>query len=438
MGQSATSDREDLALYSVAGLIRELTLAGRHTQVIGVDRAVYMGIGTSRVLSVWGDHFELSSGDVVECHALGMQGPWKILGEFLDQESGSWIFGQLGFGLHTYGLPRLPTDILPAAQLVVPQAVYRVDVSGVACVWGEQAPTFGEGLFEWRDLGESEVQEVNVVDHDSEDRCNFERSVQHVLSSIRANQIAKLTIARRVDLSGTGLDLPSSLQLAATNIDCRGKCSFYWSDSHLEFVGTSPEVTVQSAEDGTTFVSRAAGTWPSGGTSFDAGCDPNKMSEDRRVLGEHVLAAKALRNTLRREFQTIHEERSPQIARCVGVSHLLSTVKVGLLSRSKVARLLELVFPSGAVPEPDALRLLREIGEPPRGPYYGLIGFSAPHGECRWAHVLRSIFRTCQGTYAWTGAAVTALSTPAIEYEETRWKLGGILAGRLVGSCPRR
>jgi isochorismate synthase EntC len=256
--------------------------------------------------------------------------------------------------------------------------------------------------------------------------------VRHVISAIQTNQIMKLTICRRVNLSGIDLDLPSSLQLAATSEDCRGKHSFYWRDSRLEFVGTSPEVTVQCAKDGTTFISRAAGSWPSDGTSTGSDADSDVIIGDRRVITEHALAVKALRDAVQRKFQTIHRERGPEIVRCLGVNHLISTMQISVGSRSALACLLELVFPSGAIPYPDSLRLLCEIGEPARGPYYGMIGFSAPDGQSCWAHVLRSVFRTRRETFAWTGAAVTGLSTPKIEYEETRWKLRGVLAGRLV------
>jgi len=61
-----------------------------------------------------------------------------------------------------------------------------------------------------------------------------------------------------------------------------------------------------------------------------------------------------------------------------------------------------------------------------RGPYYGLVGCILPDGEFSFSQMLRSAFVYRDSGYIVVGAAITSLSTAALEVAETRTKLSGV------------
>ena len=71
-------------------------------------------------------------------------------------------------------------------------------------------------------------------------------------------------------------------------------------------------------------------------------------------------------------------------------------------------------------------KLLAEHEDFCRGPYYGLVGCITADGIFSFTQVLRSAYTDNNSSYLMVGAAITSMSTPELEAEETNSKLFGV------------
>lgn len=117
------------------------------------------------------------------------------------------------------------------------------------------------------------------------------------------------------------------------------------------------------------------------------------------------------------------------------VHQLVSTVRSQLADDASAADCLRACFPGGSMtgaPKLRTMEIIDELEAGPRGIYSGALGYFSLSGALDLSMVIRTLVITAEGFSYGVGGAITALSDPAAEFEETAVKAEPLL--RLLGA----
>lgn len=116
------------------------------------------------------------------------------------------------------------------------------------------------------------------------------------------------------------------------------------------------------------------------------------------------------------------------------VHQLVSTVRSQLADNASVVGCLRACFPGGSMtgaPKLRTMEIIDDLETGPRGIYSGALGYFSLSGALDLSMVIRTLVITAEGFSYGVGGAITALSDPAAEFEETAVKAELLL--RLLG-----
>jgi anthranilate/para-aminobenzoate synthase component I len=273
------------------------------------------------------------------------------------------------------------------------------------------------------EIGAGEILPLRSVDCDG---TGFVQTVAQIIQAIKRGEAQRLTLTRRVDLPDD-TDPLASFAAPPTPGAIAIERSFYLATPFLELAGHSPEL-LGSGNLERFACYKLSGT---GGRVPDPVQDAQLLRSllaDPKILREHALSLDATCAALRTVGTVVSGPM--QVIERRGLRHLMTPLTVSPRPDATLAEVLKALLPSGAQPKGDGLRLLDALERGSRGAYYGLIGLRLPDGEFEFSQVLRTLFRDTTGVHTFVGAAVTDGSTAEGESEETRLKLGDVVAVR--------
>lgn len=117
------------------------------------------------------------------------------------------------------------------------------------------------------------------------------------------------------------------------------------------------------------------------------------------------------------------------------VHQLVSTVRSQLAENASAVDCLRACFPGGSMtgaPKLRTMEIIDDLEAGPRGIYSGALGYFSLSGAVDLSMVIRTLVITAEGFSYGVGGAITALSDPAAEFEETAVKAEPLL--RLLGA----
>lgn len=117
------------------------------------------------------------------------------------------------------------------------------------------------------------------------------------------------------------------------------------------------------------------------------------------------------------------------------VHQLVSTVRSQLADDASVVDCLRACFPGGSMtgaPKLRTMEIIDDLESGPRGIYSGALGYFSLSGAVDLSMVIRTLVITAKGFSYGVGGAITVLSDPAAEFEETAVKAEPLL--RLLGA----
>ncbi len=187
---------------------------------------------------------------------------------------------------------------------------------------------------------------------------------------------------------------------------------------------SSPERMLRVDRDGRIESKPIKGTRPRGRTPTEDEALREELSTDAKERAENLMIVDLVRNDLGRcaEVGTVQVERPFDVESYTSVHQLVTTVTAQLRADAHVTDCVRAVFPAGSMtgaPKIRTMQILDELEAGARGIYSGSIGYFSLTGAIDLNVVIRTVVVLPNALRYGTGGAITALSEPGAEFEET-------------------
>jgi len=203
-------------------------------------------------------------------------------------------------------------------------------------------------------------------------------------------------------------------------------CYMQWQDQYM--LSGSPELFLEKR--GNKIISKPIkGTIKRGDNKAEDEALKHQLRKDKKEVAENVMIVDIVRNDLSRTAKksSVVVEELCEIYSYETVHQMISTVVSEMRVDMEPVDVLKNAFPMGSMtgaPKIRAMELIEAYEDFKRGIYSGAIGYFKPNGDFTFNVVIRSILYDAKKKYASyaAGGALTALSVPEKEYEESLLK----------------
>ncbi|MFT5583470.1 MAG: anthranilate synthase component 1 [Cognaticolwellia sp.] len=256
----------------------------------------------------------------------------------------------------------------------------------------------------------------------------FQDKVRRIVEYIRSGDVIQCVLSQRFELDYEGAPFDLYRALRAVN---PSPYMFFINDPEQLVVGASPEVMVR-VEGDQVLVAPIAGTRKRGATEAEDLALEAELLADPKECAEHVMLVDLARNDVGRiaAAGTVQVPDLMHVERYSHVMHICSTVS-GTLAPGKTAYdAVRATFPAGTLsgaPKVRAMEILDELEPCARGLYGGSVGYFGFDGNIDLCIAIRTAFRHSGTWHLQVGAGIVADSDPAVEFQETLSKAGGVL-----------
>jgi menaquinone-specific isochorismate synthase len=423
--------------------IDPFALAGQEGMVFCADGQVRVGLGIALSVDLPGGL--ASPGDVSRAAELLVAVPIEDHLERSDD--------RVGPGSAVVAFGALPFDRGAPATLVVPELLYGADRDGSEWVTlltddPSRFPKTGDALRSWlvdrstaaplEDLPGEAAPGPWITPRSSDDA--FKAMVATALRSIERGELAKVVLARQVDVTMSGTIAIADLLRRWYRLE--PNCAvFSLPTPEGQFVGASPELLVERT--GHNVRSR-----PLAGTTErhpDIGADhrPAELLRSRKDGNEHRLVVEAIEQVLAPLCTELDVPTRPDLVHLHTITHLGTSV-IGTLASAPdrtvpgALQLVAALHPTpavGGVPAATADRLITELEPESRGQYAGPVGVVDAEGNGTWMVGIRAMSVSGAEARLVAGVGIVAGSDPEDELAETKLKLTAVFDALAPGEA---
>jgi para-aminobenzoate synthetase len=206
----------------------------------------------------------------------------------------------------------------------------------------------------------------------------------------------------------------------------------YFNVGDFSLVGSSPERFLSVDRDGHAEAKPIKGTRPRGRTPDEDAALVEDLKASEKDRAENLMIVDLLRNDLGQvcEIGSVHVPKLFDVETYSHVHQLVSTVRGTLKPGVSTVDCIRAAFPGGSMtgaPKKRTMDIIDRLEQGPRGIYSGALGWFGLSGACDFNIVIRSVSIDNGHARLGVGGAITALSDPAEEFDETIVKARGVV-----------
>ena len=257
---------------------------------------------------------------------------------------------------------------------------------------------------------------------------HYESAVARAVERIRAGELAKVVLAREVDVHGPAAHDPAAI-LAVLREGFPGCYVVCVGSGASTFIAASPELLVRREGQRASTVALAGSMRRSADPAVDdhLGEQLLRSAKDRE---EHAIVARRIQRTLQERALWVAAAPEPVLVRMANIQHLATPIRAQLAEPMGVLDLAGLLHPTPAVggePGEVAARMIPALEGMDRGWYAGAIGWTDSAEDGELCVGLRCALLEGRLARCYAGVGVVRDSDPAAELAETEVKLGALL-----------
>ncbi len=206
----------------------------------------------------------------------------------------------------------------------------------------------------------------------------------------------------------------------------------YFKIADFHIVCSSPERFLCIDRDRYVESKPIKGTRPRGLTAEEDSAYIKDLQTNEKDRAENLMIVDLLRNDLGQvcEIGSVHVPKIFDVETYSHVHQLVSTIRGKLKLQISAVECIQATFPGGSMtgaPKKRTMEIIDRLEQGPRGAYSGIFGWFGLSGACDFNIIIRSLVIHNKRAAFGVGGAITALSVPEEEFNETMMKARGIV-----------
>lgn len=358
-------------------------------------------------------------------------GAFDLAKTFFNQQEGNYIFGWMGYDLKNdleqLTSKHLSTQNFPLMYWMVPKHLARWNGEKLDVIYGDEL-LIGAFLEDY--LAEQKNRSGVISMSASISKDDYLDRVKQVKEHIQLGDIYEANFC--YEFSGEG-EIEPLAAYQKLNAKTRAPFSVFARRDHQYILSASPERFV--CKRGNKVISQPIkGTKRRGKNEIEDERMKQELATSPKDRSENIMIVDLVRNDLSRiaDPKSVLVEELCGIYTFPNIHQMISTVSAKV-SDHHVLDVVKALFPMGSMtgaPKIRAMEIIEEVEVNQRGIYSGCIGYFSPNGDFDLNVVIRTIFydEERKKVSFSVGGAITDLSDPEDEYDETLLKAQAMLS----------
>jgi salicylate biosynthesis isochorismate synthase len=265
-------------------------------------------------------------------------------------------------------------------------------------------------------IGDYEVSSVMPPVH-------YEHAVARAVERIRAGDLAKVVLAREVDVHAPAPHDPAAV-LGLLRDAFPSSFVYAVGRGDATFIGATPELLIRRQGQRASTVALAGSTRRSADPAVDDHLG-EQMLRSTKERGENLIVARRIARALKPFSVWVTVAEDPVVVKVANIQHLAAPIRAQLTAPLDAVTLAGLLHPTPAVgaEPPEAVTEIPALEGFDRGWYAGTVGWTDSSGDGEFCVALRCALLRGHHGRCYAGGGIVADSDPAAELAETEVKL---------------
>ncbi|CAG5076821.1 aminodeoxychorismate synthase component I [Parvicella tangerina] len=373
----------------------------------------YLAIGSETELEVWEE-----------------KGAFEKATKFLDANEQEYVFGWFGYDLKN-DIENLYSENpswvnVPLIFLMKPMHLARIKGSELNVLKGDEA-TIRQTLNRLLEKSPTIPNSINL--HSTLTEADYLKKIRTIKEHIHRGDIYEANFC--YEFKGEGEIDPKEVYHRMNELT-KAPFSVYADIGSLSVLSASPERFVKK-KGSRVFTQPIKGTLKRGSSEEEDKQLIEQLRNSRKDRSENIMIVDLVRNDLSRiaEPRSVQVEELCEVYTFENIHQMISTVSAEVKHKHPI-EIMKALFPMGSMtgaPKIRAMEIIEELEESRRGLYSGCIGYFTPNGDFDFNVVIRTILydKKAKRLSFSVGGAITDLSEPEEEYEETLLKAKALI-----------